>query len=127
MTAAFHLNIQSRFYDVNKNFGYVDINKRTFPPIMNVLTCTCAHTSCNLITSTGGVYPGLFGGGGGRRRAEGGGFIMSPGRRVLSPSLTPTNIHLVSSLHPRSETDSSMAPPSLPLPSVCLCLTFILT
>lgn len=66
------------------------------------------HTYANLKTTTGGVYLGF---------ALGGATVTMSAGRASSPSLTPTNIHLVSSLHPCSET------PAWPLPhfpSFCL-------
>lgn len=74
--------------------------------------CTHMCTYCNL-TPTGGVYLGFV---------WGGGTVSVSAGQVLSPSLTPTNIHLVSSLHSRSET------PAWPLPhfpSFCLSVSHL--
>lgn len=75
-----------------------------------------------LMSSTGGVYLWLFG------RRGGVTVTMSTGR-VSSPSLTPTNIHLISSLHPCSETPAwplphSLTPPLLPS-SFCLSVSHL--
>lgn len=75
-----------------------------------------------LMSSTGGVYLWLFG------RRGGVTVTMSTGR-VSSPSLTRTNIHLISSLHPCSETPAwplphSPSPPLLLLLSVCVSPSF---
>lgn len=59
--------------------------------------------------------------------AEGGVTVTMSTGRVSSPSLTRTNIHLISSLHPCSETPAWPLPhsltPSLPLSSSSFCLS----
>lgn len=61
--------------------------------------------------------------------AEGGVTVTMSTGRVSSPSLTRTNIHLISSLHPCSETPAwplphSPSPPLLLLLSVCVSPSF---